>query len=89
MKQSSLLNWIAAALYLVAMIGVPAGTFAIAVAGDTPVVMAQDDAADDSGPIILLVLFTASFSLAFPSLWSRLVSNTFLLCVSALMFRKI
>ena len=50
MKQSSLLNWIAAALYLVAMYGVPAGTFAIAVAGDTPVVMAQDDAADDSGP---------------------------------------
>ena len=49
MKQSSLLNWIAAALYLVAMIGVPAGTFAIAVAGDTPVVMAQDDAADDGG----------------------------------------
>ena len=49
MKQSSLLNWIAAALYLVAMYGVPAGTFAIAVAGDTPVVMAQDDAADDGG----------------------------------------
>ena len=49
MKQRSLLNWIAAALYLVAMYGVPAGTFAIAVAGDTPVVMAQDDAADDGG----------------------------------------
>ncbi|MCR5164679.1 MAG: MotA/TolQ/ExbB proton channel family protein [Thermoguttaceae bacterium] len=51
MKQRSLLNWIAAALYLVAMIGVPAGTFAIAVAGDTQVAMAQDEApaADDGG----------------------------------------
>ena len=47
MKQRSLLNWIAAALYLVAMIGVPAGTFAIAVAGDTQVAMADDAAADD------------------------------------------
>jgi len=50
MKQRSLLNWIAAALYLVAMIGVPVGTFAVAVAGDTQVVMAQDDAAADDAP---------------------------------------
>lgn len=51
MKQTSLLNWIAAALYLVAMIGVPVGTFAIAVAGDTQIAMAQDEAApaDEGG----------------------------------------
>ncbi len=50
MKQRSLLNWLAAALYLFAMIGVQVGTFAVATVGDAQVVMAQDDvAADDSG----------------------------------------
>lgn len=45
MKQRSLLGWIAAGLYAIAMIGVPVGTFAVATLGDTQVAMAQDDAA--------------------------------------------
>ncbi len=48
MKQRSLLNWLAAGLYVFAMFGIQAGTVAVATMGDTQVVMAADEDAGDA-----------------------------------------
>lgn len=49
MKQRSLLNWLAAAIYVIATIAIPAVTFTAATVGDAQVVMAQDEAPAEGG----------------------------------------
>ncbi|MBE6427304.1 MAG: MotA/TolQ/ExbB proton channel family protein [Planctomycetaceae bacterium] len=60
MKQRTLLTWLAAALYFVAMIGIPTAAFSVATFGDAQVVMAADDdaAADDGAKKESLLMWT-------------------------------